>query len=326
MSRIRQRYHETLAGYFSGKPLYLDKTSKDDSLNMRKIVELPWQLSEAGMYGKLIDMLTNLDFFLGLSKINRYELWRYWETIPKEKRDMVPSYKLAIAEWEKELGKSKRFELAINELGHFFVVSGEKDESGNLARIAYELALHLYPENDLIIAIRRNNLATAYYHAKKYSEAESLLKKALPVYLNNFKKSCEDSWIIQINLVTCNIRLGKVEKAEKIIRDTIEGTRFHLGPLHLVTLTALNNLAEILWYNGKFQEARETYEEAFAGRTAILGINHPLTNETRINLNFLIAAFINKPPETAMKNLLILLQNKGLNEHAENMKKLQDIL
>ena len=87
-----------------------------------------------------------------------------------------------------------------------------------------------------------------------------------------------------------------------------------------------SNLAEIEWYNGKFAEARETYKEALDGRIAVLGINHPLTNETRIDLNFLIAAFVNKSPETAMKNLLILLQTKGLQEHPEKLKRMQDLL
>ncbi|MEI7724749.1 MAG: tetratricopeptide repeat protein [Bacteroidota bacterium] len=319
---MRQRYHETLSGYFSGKPLYLDQSCKNDSLNIRKIAELPWQLSKAGIYAKLKDVLTNLDFFLGLSEINRYDIWRYWESIPNEERDMVPSYKQAVTEWEKEVGKSKRFELALNELEHFLVVSGEKDESGNLTVMSYELALHLYPENDIIIAIRRNNLATAYYHAKRYAEAESLLKQALPVYLNNFKKSCEDTWVMQINLGTCIIRLGRIEEAEKILRDAIAGTRFHLGPLHTATLTAINNLAEILWYNGKFNEAKDTFEEALSGRCALLGTEHPLTIETSTNLNFLIVWFINKPPETAIKNLLILLENTGLHGHAEKLKKM----
>jgi tetratricopeptide (TPR) repeat protein len=321
MNLIRQNYHTKIAAYFSGKSLYLDEFNRE-RWNMRKVVELPWQQSESGMYEQLRDLLINLDFFLCLSKMDRYEIWRHWKRIPGEKREIASSYQKAIGKWENEIGKSRRFELALNELEHFLVVSGEKELSGQLAQRSYDLAIELYPEKDIIIAIRKNNLATAYYHQMRYKEALDLIESAMPVYLNYFDRSKEDYWIIQINLGVCNGRTGRFKEAEKILKECIIETRNHLGRLHTVTLTAINDLAEVQWYNGNFQDARELYEEAISGRKEVLGTDHPMTKEIQANIDFLDVEFINVPIKKAMNNLIKLLQIKKLPASAEKIKKL----
>lgn len=315
-------YHQRLSEYFDEKPLYLDG---GDNPNFRKIVELPWQLRKAKMFRKLKKILTNHDFFLCLSNINRYEIWKHWESIPQEKRDMVASYKDAITRWEMELGKTKKYELSINELEHFFLVSGKIEESSSLAELSFELAVKLYSENDFTLAIRKNNLATAYYNMKRFLEAESLYLQVLPLYMSEYGTSQEEYWIIQINLGTCYIRLDKIEKAERLLRNSCQGTRLNLGPHNLVTLTAINNLAEVEWYKGNFYKARKLYEEAIIGRSKILGNNHPLTAECQMNRDFLVLNFINRPFNVAANNLVLLLRSNGLFTQAEKMKKLYNL-
>ncbi len=55
------KYNKNLAGYFSGKPLYLDGLDHKKP-HVRKLMELPWQMTEAAMWDEVTETLCNLDF------------------------------------------------------------------------------------------------------------------------------------------------------------------------------------------------------------------------------------------------------------------------
>jgi WD40 repeat protein len=57
----KHKYHTCLAGYFAGKPLYLDET-KQKKPNTRKLVELPWQQTKGEMWGECEKTFAGLDF------------------------------------------------------------------------------------------------------------------------------------------------------------------------------------------------------------------------------------------------------------------------
>ena len=53
-------YHETLARYFTGSPLYADPAQNQP--NTRKLVELPWQQTKAEMWNEIVATLCDLRF------------------------------------------------------------------------------------------------------------------------------------------------------------------------------------------------------------------------------------------------------------------------
>jgi hypothetical protein len=56
-----RRYHQSLAGFFSDKPLWLDNLTRK-SPNIRKLVEQPWQQTSAAMWDDMSNTLTDLTF------------------------------------------------------------------------------------------------------------------------------------------------------------------------------------------------------------------------------------------------------------------------
>jgi tetratricopeptide (TPR) repeat protein len=60
----------------------------------RKIEELPWQLAEAGEWDRLVNLLTNLPFFLAAWENNEYDVKRYWVKIEtKSTHKIVTAYR-----------------------------------------------------------------------------------------------------------------------------------------------------------------------------------------------------------------------------------------
>jgi hypothetical protein len=54
-------YNASLGRYFQSKPLYLDKAEHKKPY-VRKLMEQPWQMTQAGMWDEVTESLCNLDF------------------------------------------------------------------------------------------------------------------------------------------------------------------------------------------------------------------------------------------------------------------------
>lgn len=55
------KYNHQLSNYFSHKPLYLDGDNQKNPY-IRKLMEQPWQMTQAGMWDEVTETLCNLDF------------------------------------------------------------------------------------------------------------------------------------------------------------------------------------------------------------------------------------------------------------------------
>ena len=73
-----------------------------------------------------------------------------------------------------------------------------------------------------------------------------------------------------------------------------------LGKEHPDTLTSMNNLANVLSDQGKYEEAEEMHRQVLAVKETVLGKEHPDTL-------------------TSMNNLAEVLSNQGKYEEAEEM-------
>jgi hypothetical protein len=74
MSAISLRYHTSLAGYFSGKHLYLDMIGKE-TINTRKLVELPWHYYILNEPNSILDFIKDFSVFHEISKLEDYMLY-----------------------------------------------------------------------------------------------------------------------------------------------------------------------------------------------------------------------------------------------------------
>ena len=63
-------FHVRLADYFNDLPLYVDQT-----VNARKVMELPWQLVQAGRLGESRKLVTDFDFAMAKCRLNRSDDW-----------------------------------------------------------------------------------------------------------------------------------------------------------------------------------------------------------------------------------------------------------
>jgi len=80
------------------------------------------------------------------------------------------------------------------------------------------------------------------------------------------------------------MELDKVEEAEMLIREAMEGREKALGPSHPNTLSTINNLAALLYTQRKFSQAEELFRRALSGTKATLGATHPSTLTSINNL------------------------------------------
>jgi tetratricopeptide (TPR) repeat protein len=304
---IRLR-HQVLADYFK----------RQKEATTRKLNELPWQCAKAGLFEDLEKALTDVDMFLGLSDLNRYEIWNYWQAMPPERQSFVPAYNRSIGEWKETLGETARFELALNELEHFYFVSGEKQEGIKITQLSYELAKKLYSEDDIRLAIRTNNLSSALFYEGKFSEALSLALKAQPVYEREFTVHQEDRWVVLHNIGHCLFELGRFAEAEDKLRYVLDAERRYLGARHAGTLTTTVNLAVLLQCQGRFSEATPLFEDAASGSKATLGEDHPMTRERLAHLRIHLEDYVTPDSKTALVILGANLQARKINTEAVN--------
>ncbi|XTI88790.1 kinesin light chain 1, partial [Cenococcum geophilum] len=85
-----------------------------------------------------------------------------------------------------------------------------------------------------------------------------------------------------------------------INQQALEGREKALGKEHPSTLTSVNNLASVLGYQGKYEEAEQMNQRALEGREKALRKEHPSTL-------------------TSISNLALVLQDQGKYKEAERI-------
>jgi tetratricopeptide (TPR) repeat protein len=82
-------------------------------------------------------------------------------------------------------------------------------------------------------------------------------------------------------------KLGKLDEAKKMYQRTLQGYEVALGPDHISTLQAVNNLGGIYSKLGKLDEGEKMYQRALQGFKAVLGPDHTSTRKIVANLNII---------------------------------------
>ena len=122
-----------------------------------------------------------------------------------------------------------------------------------------------------------NNVATLFELQQRFTEAESLYRRALAVNGRVLGPQHEDTLTIVHNLAVLNSRQGRDSEAELLYRRALAAREVVLGPDHLHTLETAHDLAASLQAQSRFDEAERLYLRAMAGRQQKLGPDHPAT-------------------------------------------------
>jgi tetratricopeptide (TPR) repeat protein len=276
MSEEINNYHKVLANYFATKPLYLDEHNKE-KLNIRKIDEQPWQQIKCRKFKELEKTLVNAEIFLALSKRDRFDIWRYWQSIPSEKVNFVTKYLKAIKLWRKELGKTKKYELVLNELSHLFYVSEKKDESLKLFEEVYKLAKSLYKNGDIRLAIRQNNLGACYAYKQNWEKAFELFENARPVFMEEYGIKHPDTWTLLEGIAVCKFHTNRVNEGIIELKKCLKFNRKQFGKICYSVANCIHNLAIAYTYEDELSKSIPLLKKELEINVKILGEKHPTT-------------------------------------------------
>lgn len=154
-----QRYHLLLASYFEKR-----------ELGKRKVEELPWQLSRAESWNRLVDLLTDSSFFNAIWDSNEFDVKEYWVLIEdKSELRMVQAYEPII---DSPLEHDYKFTFRVSNLLHS---SGHPSKSFSLLNSLTEY-YRKKGMNDRLQASLGHQALILYFRGN-YDEAMKLFKE-----------------------------------------------------------------------------------------------------------------------------------------------------
>jgi tetratricopeptide (TPR) repeat protein len=130
-------------------------------------------------------------------------------------------------------------------------------------------------EQDIYVAIYRNNLAALYRSMGRYTAAEALYLQVLDIFRQNFGQEDEKVATVLNNLGLLYQLMGRYTQAEPLHKQALAICRRTLGEEHQNFGTYLNTLARLYQLKGQYTEAKKLFEQALDIRRTSLGENHP---------------------------------------------------
>jgi tetratricopeptide (TPR) repeat protein len=236
----KENAHIWLVGYFG----LLEDSS------VRKIDELPWQLSEAKQWGWLCEYLWNLEVFQALYEFNRYDLFTYW-TLIELKSDIkrADAFKYVIE------NPAKVESIVLNSLFSFFFLSGNLEFALLLAK---EMENNFHKEENLRgIVLSLNSQAAVYKALGKLTDAMELSKRAGRI---SRQLGSDDGLLLSLNnQANIHYSWGKLEKALELYKKQ-ERISWQIGN-HEGLQASLGNQALIMGEWGKMDKAMALMKE-----------------------------------------------------------------
>ncbi|BAY33133.1 TPR repeat-containing protein [Nostoc carneum NIES-2107] len=220
-----------------------------------------------------IDTNDNDCFFLPIQ-----DLQRLIDQVEKEKGKKDPS----LANLYSRLGDIYRSRL---ERGEFQNYQIEQE----LAIKYWRKAIDLYNELGLQIDLANNlnNLAGLYREIGRYSEAESLYKRALELRKDILGEHHPAFATSLNNLAGLYKATARYSKAELLYQQALELRKRLLGDNHPDVAASLNNLALLYDQQERYQEAEPLYLQSLEIRKHLLGEHHPSVAIILNNLSLL---------------------------------------
>jgi tetratricopeptide (TPR) repeat protein len=112
-----------------------------------------------------------------------------------------------------------------------------------------------------------------------------LYRESLAIRLKILDPNHPDVTTSQLNLAGVLQDLGRLDEAEPLIRQALEGDRQTHGEQHMDVAIDLSSLGSLLEERGKFAEAGRMYQESLAIRIALQGEKHPSVPNVLFNID-----------------------------------------
>ena len=141
-----------------------------------------------------------------------------------------------------------------------------------------------------------HSLAWLLKKAGKPAEAESLYLEAIPLYRKEIERdrkaiamnpnaTTNEPFLLEIHkLGKLLIEVGRMEEAEPLYREELEGMRNLHGSAHKETLNTIYSLAKLLKKMGRVEEAIPLFREELEGCRKVYGATHEETLKSARNL------------------------------------------
>jgi tetratricopeptide (TPR) repeat protein len=165
------------------------------------------------------------------------------------------------------------------------------------------------------VASSLDRLAKLYYDQGRYSDAETLLVRALAISEQQLGADHPDTAASLNNLAELYKSIGQYSNAEPLLVRALAISEQQLGANHPDTATSLNNLAGLYYSLGRYSGAEPLLIRALAISEQQLGADHPDTATSLNNLAILyksIGQYSNAEP-LLIRALAIREQRLGAN-------------
>lgn len=185
-------------------------------------------------------------------------------------------YRRALAAAEKSGGKtSETHAIVQGNLGSLYGEMGQTARGEKLLREALAYYLDGPSPDEARLAIMKNCLAELLLIARKYTEAGSLLREALPVLVKHTEHAYELGMVWN-NLGVVHLYQKDYAESERLLLAALATMQKALGPDHPLQLRALGNLATLADRLGNRELAEARLKQALELAERRLGRDHPV--------------------------------------------------
>ncbi len=162
----------------------------------------------------------------------------------------------------------------LDALGNMHRRIGNYAEARNLVAESLDYWRQLQPDDDLVLALRINNLGALEVEQGNYLAAEELFREALRMCIRLGQEDSREGLVSLNNLATVSLYSGAYPEAERFYRRILEIRERQSGRQSLETAQALLGLGALHYTIGQFSDAEPLLREALDIRRAILGAEH----------------------------------------------------
>lgn len=147
----------------------------------------------------------------------------------------------------------------LQNMGIVYDMQGNYDKALNCCKQSLKVFVQKYSEKDAIIAPLYDNIATVYYHKKKYRMSLEYSQKSMSI--NSSLKKILDVAKTKINIGLVFNQQKKYEEALEYFENALETYKNTLPKNHLDIAGAYNNIGLVHYNEGKYDDALDNYEK-----------------------------------------------------------------
>ena len=261
--KARWQSHLMIADYFEKQPI-----------THRKVVELPWQLKEAGDRERLPKQLLDIPLFILMRQLDQNELMGYWVWLGQEKT-MGQEYLQTFTQWSIDKGESPDVSYSASELSGFLDYASLFSEAEPLMRRALAIDEQSYGKDHPKVARDLNNLAQLLQATNRLSEAEPLMRRVVTICRKSLGENHPNVAIALNNLAGLLKDTNRFSEAETLVRQGLTIDEQSFGKDHRNVARDLNNLAQLLHYTNRLSEVEPLMRRALSIDERSFGKDHP---------------------------------------------------